>query len=108
MTRFFCPYLKGEVELTPEREKHIAERHPDLFPEHQDCISATLGDPDLVRRSARLDNARLFSRWFETVRGGKHVVVVILSSKGTSPEHFIITAYMTRRLAQGATEWQRS
>lgn len=108
MARYFCPYLNGEVELTPEREKHIAERHPDLFPDHRDCISTTLVDPDLVRRSSRLGNARLFSRWFETLRGGKHVVVEVLSTSGERPEHFIVTAYMARRLAEGAREWQRS
>jgi hypothetical protein len=26
MTRFPCPYLHGEVELTDERERHIARR----------------------------------------------------------------------------------
>ena len=34
MSRFPCPYLKGNVELTEERERHIAERHPDLLPEY--------------------------------------------------------------------------
>jgi hypothetical protein len=32
MTRFPCPYLGGEVELSDDREQHIAEHHPDLFP----------------------------------------------------------------------------
>jgi hypothetical protein len=27
MTTFPCPLLRGEVELTAEREAHIAERH---------------------------------------------------------------------------------
>ena len=35
MSLFPCPYLKGEVELTDERERHIAERHPELLPEHR-------------------------------------------------------------------------
>ena len=42
MTRFPCPYLKAEVELTDEREQHIAERHPDLLPEHRQRIADTL------------------------------------------------------------------
>jgi hypothetical protein len=37
-----CPYLKGEAELTEERERHIAERHPDLLPEHRGRIAKTL------------------------------------------------------------------
>jgi hypothetical protein len=27
VTRFSCPWLRSEVELTAEREAHIAERH---------------------------------------------------------------------------------
>lgn len=69
MDRFPCPYLKGEVECTEERERHIAERHPDLLPEHRNRIADTLADPDLVRRSKRLGNARLFSRWHADLRG---------------------------------------
>ena len=53
MTRFFCRYLNGEVELSHEREQHIAERHPDLLPEHRERVSTTLADPDQVRRSKR-------------------------------------------------------
>jgi len=34
MTKFSCPYLGGEVELSDERERHIAEHHPDLLPDH--------------------------------------------------------------------------
>jgi hypothetical protein len=99
--------LKGEVELTSERERHIVERHPDLLPEHYDLLVATLADPDLVRRSSRLGNARLFSRRFDQVHGGKHLVVVVLSDPGPDHRHWIITAYFARRLAGGEMEWQR-
>jgi hypothetical protein len=34
MQTFPCPYLKSEVELTDEREAHIAHTHPDLLPEY--------------------------------------------------------------------------
>jgi hypothetical protein len=108
MARFPCPYLKGEVELTDERQRHITERHPDLLPEHNDLIVATLADPDLVRRSPRLGNARLISRWFDQVRGGKHLVAVVMSDLGPDRRHWIVTAYFTRRLAKGEREWQGS
>jgi hypothetical protein len=49
MARFPCPYLQTEVELTEERERHIAERHPDLLFEHRACIADTLAAPDQVR-----------------------------------------------------------
>lgn len=42
MSLFPCPYLKGEVELTEKRERHIAERHPDLLPEHRERVGETL------------------------------------------------------------------
>ena len=106
-TRFSCPYLNAQVELTDEREQHITERHPDLLPEHRQRIVDTLADPDQVRRSSRFANARLFSRWFESIRGGRHVVVVIVSESAPGTRHWIITAYIARRLAQGEIEWNR-
>jgi hypothetical protein len=108
MTRFGCDYLKGEVELSDERELHIAARHPDLWPEHRDQIASTLADPDQIRRSARFAGARLFSRWYDELRGGKHVVVVVVSSPSAGGRHWVITAYMARRLAEGDIEWKRS
>ena len=107
MTQFLCPYLNAPVELTDERERHIAERHPDLLPEHRQCIVDTLDDPDQVRRSTCFAGARLFSRWFESVRGGKHVVVVVVSGLDPGARHWIITAYLARRLAGGEVEWKR-
>jgi len=107
MSRFACPYLKGEVELTEERERHIAERHPDLLPEHRQRVREVLADPDQVRRSIRFGGARLFSRWFADVRRGRHVVVVVVSELARE-RHWIVTAYITRKLAQGEVEWRRS
>jgi hypothetical protein len=42
-------------------------------------IVETLSDSDHVRRSARFASAKLFSRWYNDMRGGKHVVVVVVS-----------------------------
>ena len=80
MARLRCPYLGTDVELTDEREGHIRAHHPDLLPEHRQCIADTLAGSDQVRRSARSVSARLSSRWFRHLRGGKHVVVVVASS----------------------------
>ena len=106
--RFSCPYLNGEVELSEERERHITERHPDLLPEHRPRIAETLAAPDQVRTSARFSSARLFSRWYTDVRQGKYVVVVVVSERIPQARHWIITAYLASRLAQGRAEWQRS
>ena len=103
-----CPYLGGQVELTDEREKHIAEHHPDLLPEHRERIMETVSDPDQVRRSSRMRRARMFTRWFDGLRGGKNVVVVVVSDPGPGGRHWIVTAYIARRLAGGEIEWTRS
>ena len=87
MIRCFCPYLNAPVEWTEEREHHIAERHPDLLPEHRNRIVETLASPDLFRRSTRFSHARLFSRWYTELRGGKHMVVVVVSEPITGDRH---------------------
>jgi hypothetical protein len=107
VTRFGCPHLHAEVELSDERERHIAERHPDLLPQHRDWIATTLADPDQIRRSRQFGDGRLFSRWHSDLKGGKHVVVVVISELEFS-RHWIITAYIARALAGGAIEWARN
>ena len=68
-SRFPCPYLNGEVELTEEREHHIAERHPDLLPEYREQIVGTReegqirggrGGQRLGRDESPLDHHGLF------------------------------------------------
>lgn len=108
MRKFLCAYLNGEVELTDEREAHIAQTHPDLLPGHLPQLAQTLVDPDEVRRSVRMSGARMFYRWFDDVRQGKYVAVVVVSDTAPAQRHWIITAYVTRRVMNGATEWQRS
>jgi hypothetical protein len=107
LPRLICQYLQNEVELSDEREQHIAERHPDLLPEHRDLIAMSLADPDQIRRSKRFGSARLFSKWYADLKGGKHVVVVVVSA-GDAGRHWVITAYITRSLAAGEIEWAQS
>ena len=47
MKLFPCDYLDSNVEMTEERARHIAERHPELLPEHEELIAETLAEPDL-------------------------------------------------------------
>ena len=107
MIRFTCPYLSAEVELSDERERHIAENHPDLLPEHRGRIADTLAHPDQIRRSARFSNARLFTCWFDSVRGGKYIIVVVVTDTWPVARHWIITTYIARKLAGGRVEWKR-
>jgi len=108
MTKFPCPYLGGEVELSEERERHITEHHPDLLPDHKDRIGDTLADPDQVRRSERFGNARLFGRWYDDLLKGKHVVVVVVSEAQPKARNWIVTAYITRKITEGDVEWERN
>jgi len=105
---FNCPYLKGEVELTDEREAHIAHTYPDLLPEYLVQMGQTLAALDQIRRSLRMSSARMFYRWHEKVRQGKYVVIVVVSESMPVVRHWIITAYLTRRLANGEIEWHKN
>jgi hypothetical protein len=107
MRRFPCPYLKGVVDLTEERECHTAERHPDMLPQHRWRIAETLSHPDQIRGSARFAGAKLYSMWYDDLRGGKHVVVVVVS-ESERDRHWIVTAYIARRLSGGQIEWRRN
>ena len=77
----------------------------DLLPTHRGLLGTTLVDPDHVRRSVRFGSARLFSRWYAEL--DKHVVVVVVSA-AQPRRHWIITAYLARKLAEGEAEWTRS
>ena len=108
MTRFLCPYLDDEVELSQERERHITERHPDFLPTHRARLGETLHAPDEIRRSAHAATARLFSRCYDDLSGrGSYVVVVVVSDVGARRRHWIVTGYIARTLAQGEVEWSR-
>jgi hypothetical protein len=73
-----------------------------------DRIAGTLAEPDQVRRSARFGSARLFSRWYNDLRGGKHVVVVVVSGQAGPQRCWVITAYIARKLEEGEVEWKRN
>ncbi|WP_008308264.1 hypothetical protein [Leptolyngbya sp. PCC 6406] len=100
MKGFPCPYLGGEVELTDERAQHIIKTHPGTLPDYINEMAATLANPDEVRRSRRDPNALLFSKWFETIRTGRYLVVVTVSEPDQS-RHWVITTYTARKLSGG-------
>ncbi len=72
-------------------------------------ISQTLEDPDQIRSSSRFKNSLLFTRWFDNIRSGKYVVVVvIINTKSPSRRNWIITSYIARKLTGGTIEWQKN
>lgn len=111
MERFLCPYLRGEVELTDEREQHITQKHPDLDKER---IAQTLQAPELVIRSNyALSNTqsaadtRLFARWYDDPYKRRYVVVVVVTDPAPVIRHWVITAYRARKVPQGEILWKR-
>ncbi len=108
MERLSCPYLGSAVELTDERQEHILARHPDFLPEYFEQLRETLANPDEIRRDNRFPATRLFSRWFESVKRGKFVVVAVVSDEPSPARHWVVTAYIARRVVQGVTEWNRN
>lgn len=108
MQQFFCPYLGSNVELTEEREQHITATHPDLLPHYLPQLIETLAKPEQVRRSPRMNNALLIARRFAAVRGGKYIVVVVVTEQVPVSRNWVITAYLARQLTGGTLEWQRT
>ena len=45
--------------------------------------------------------------WFDDVKQGKYVTVVIVSETSPAERNWIITAYITRRVMNGEIEWQK-
>lgn len=105
--QFFCSYLGTEVELTPERESHITATHPGMLPEYWEQFADTLNDPDQVRKSDRDDSALMFSKWFETIRTGRYLVIVTICQNESS-RYWVITAYTARRLSGGTVIWTKT
>ena len=64
-------------------------------------------DPDSIRKSARYQNARIFTKYFDNIRNGKYIAVVILSDAIPEQRDWIITAYITRKLNGGEIEWEK-
>lgn len=105
---FDCPYLKSEVELTEERLQHIIHNHPELISIYAEAMKQTLQKPDQVRLSSRFKEARLFSKWFEDIRQGKHFIIVVVTGSNSDSRNWIVTAYIARKLTGGTIEWQKT
>ena len=105
-TRFPCPWLGRDVELTRERELHIEARHPDLLPRHRLQLAEVLADPDVVRCGARARSILLVSRRYGDLPRGRHVVVMVDDDLAAGA--WIVTAYVARRRGDAEVVWRRS
>jgi hypothetical protein len=102
---FTCRFLDADVELTDEREAHIAERHPDLLPARIDRLADTLAELDAIYRG-RADDIVVFSRWYDADTG-KHLLVFVVREEERS-RYWILTARYSRVPVHGEVLWARS
>ena len=95
MLRIDCPVLVPPfVEITDERLAHITKRHPDLLPAHKDELIETIRSPDAVLPNRyRREKVTLY-KWFPNVRGGKFLVVQVVTESGTEERVWVVTAYL--------------
>jgi hypothetical protein len=94
--------------LSAVHRHEVGSKCPGVTPRLRKWTAATLKDPDEIRRSTRFKDARLLSRWHPDLRAGKYVVVVVVSDRGLTRRHWIITAYAARRLAAGGPRWRQN
>ncbi|MGK5086534.1 hypothetical protein WDW86_03155 [Bdellovibrionota bacterium FG-2] len=48
------------------------------------------------------------TRWFDAIKGGKFVIVVVVSDSTPETRHWIITGYVARKITKGEVEWKRN
>lgn len=108
MTRFACPHLGGEVELTDERRAHIQRSHPEILPQFEQAIAFTLADPDEVRVDGDYPRTRLFVRWLADVLGGKLMIVAVVDDPLPARRSWIVTAHLANRPPRGEVQWKRA
>jgi hypothetical protein len=87
-------------------ERHIRQYHPEVLTQGRNLIDLTLSQPDLIRRDLR-DPAStgLFSRWYDQVRGGRHVIVSVVSE---TERNWVVTAFTAGYVEERDIEWTRS
>ena len=100
-----CPYFDGDfVEITDERYRHVVSNHDDFALGYWEKAGETIQDPDLVIRRKRDNGAVMLYRWYDDL--DKNVVVVVRSD--LNGRNWLVTAYMTRKSAQGELLWAKS
>jgi hypothetical protein len=107
MNIYFCPYLNRDVLLSDERYEHIKNHHPEMLPEYEYSLAETIKNPDSIRNSSRFQNALLFTKYYDNIREGKYIVVVVVNEIHPEPRDWIITAYITRKLQNGVIKWKK-
>jgi hypothetical protein len=94
---FHCPHLNANITLSIPRAQHIIEQHPRTWPDLRTEITATLANPDRIFPSKSDPEAQQFVKWFDTIRTGRYMIVIVVSQSDLD-QHWIITAYTMRKL----------
>lgn len=102
MTRF-RDYWDREVELTEERWGHIVKEHPEIEGLREQ-IGSVLNSPDYIKVSLRDKQVWLYYKYEEILYNGKHLLVVVKMGKRS----FVVTCYITDKIKEGDTIWQRT
>ena len=96
-------YDGRQIRLTGERIRHIEVEHRSVL-EIPDGIAITLESPEVVRRSVRSRDVRLYYRWYTGTRyGDKYVCVVVVM---LDDDAWIATAYLADRIKRGELIWE--
>ena len=100
MRALLTDYQGRAVFFTEEAWQHIIQPPHDYMADMPEAISATLLDPEEIRRSnTRPDTVRLYYKWFiGTLVGDKWLCVVV---KFLAGEAYVLTAYATDRIKAG-------
>ena len=94
----------NDVQLTQERLAHLLE-HPEMKGQ-EDKLTETLLEPDVAMQSRSDETVRLFYRPYKgTIVSDKYICVVVKYPHGSNS--FIITAYFTDKVKEGAVLWKR-
>ena len=107
---FERPFLGGPVELNDERRQHIESVHPRESRAILVEIENVVRDPDVVFETPRPGEHALARA--QTGRTPYYVVAIVVteavrSSERVQERHWVVTAYIARRLPRWRVQWRR-
>ena len=102
--KWFTDIHNRKIRLTPERQKHIENDHPEMSGQI-DKIRDALLSPDIIVRSRIDSTVELFYRYHkETPVTEKYICIIAKDSDG---DLFIVTAYFTESVKRGKILWEK-
>ena len=104
--KWFSDIHNRQIRLTPEREEHIENDHPEMFGQ-VDRIQHTLINPDIVVRSKTDSSVELFYRHNAATPVTEKYLCVIVKVLSGGENLFIITAYFTDTIKKGEILWRK-